>query len=234
VWWRTWWSRVRVGAEHGSIASNRERFRDFDFGGYIWDYDFVVFDAEFTGLRPRVDEIVSLAAVRVQSKRVIIDESFHSYLRTDKTSFGEGTLVHKITPELVQIAPEPNDVLPRFVDFCGGSVLVGHFPSLDFSFLDRACRKCLGGIIMNPCLDCMELARTHLRHQKRQGDPKRPRVTSLNLSELSAAFTLPQFPTHDAFGDALQTACLFIYLVDGLLKYGLHTLKDFSKTGHQR
>lgn len=234
MWWRTWWNKIRVGTEHRSIATNRKYFREFHFGNHIWDYDFVVFDAEFTGLNPRIDEIVALAAVRVRGKMVMVDESFHSYLRTKKTSFGEGTLVHRITPELVQTAPEPKEVLPRFVDFCGESVLVGHFPSLDFSFLDRACRKTMGGIIMNPCLDSMELARTYLRNQKRHGDPTRPRVTSLNLSELSEACNVPQFQTHDALGDALQTACLFIYLVDRLVKDGLHTLKDFTKAGYVR
>ncbi len=234
MWWRIWWNSLRLGTEHRSILSNRNRFREFDFESHIWDYDFVAFDAEFTGLSPRVDEIVSLAAIRVRERMVMVDESFHSYLRTKRTSFGEGTLVHRITPQLVQLAPEPKEILPRFVDFCNGSVLVGHLPALDFSFLDRACRQHMGGIITNPCLDSMELARTYLRTQKRNGDPTRPRVTSLNLSELSSAYNIPQFQTHDALGDALQTACLFIYLVDRLEKSGLRTLKDFCRAGYTR
>ncbi|MEW6349953.1 MAG: 3'-5' exonuclease [Thermodesulfobacteriota bacterium] len=233
MWWRRWWSRLNARrGEHPVLLANRNYFDGFDYGSHVWDYDFVVFDTELTGLNPRLDEIVSIGAVRVRDRHVMIEESFHSLLRTKRTSFGEGTLVHRIAPQDIRRAPQPEKILPKFVDFCGKSVLIGHLPILDLSFLDKACRRSMGGIIMNPCLDSMELARTLLKDQKSSRDSARRPVTSLNLTELAQAYRIPRFVTHDALGDALQTACLFIFLVERLSRCGLRTLKDFRKAGY--
>ena len=86
----------------------------------------------------------------------------------------------------------------------------------------------------NPCLDSMELARAHRKLQKKKRVEFLPRIRSFNLTELSQAYRLPLFARHDALGDALQTACLFLYLVEGLRRFGLTTFKDFYRVGRSR
>ncbi len=85
-----------------------------------------------------------------------------------------------------------------------------------------------------PCLDSMELAQAHRRLHKKQKREALPGIRSLNLAELSAAYGLPLFTRHDALGDAHQTACLFLYLVEHLKDCGLKKFKDFYRIGRVR
>jgi DNA polymerase III subunit epsilon len=232
-WQRLWpWGSSRK--KHPSILLNEERLRVFDGSQDMRSYEFVVFDTELTGLDRRHDEIVSMAAIRIRDMRIALDESFHSLVRTKKRDFGEGTFVHRITPQQLRLAPPPDQVLPAFIEFCGDSVMVGHLPELDFAFFHKISRQILGGIPHNPCLDSMELARAYwkLGHKKRIANL--PKINSFNLTELSVACRLPLFPAHDALGDALQTACLFLYLVGCLRGLGVTTFRDLYRLGGMR
>jgi len=234
VSWRDLLNWPESVAKHQSIRLNEQLFHAFDTNRNIASYEFVVFDTELTGLNRQKDEIVSIAAVRIRNTRILLADSFHSYVRTRKKLLGEGTFIHRITPQQILLAPGPEEVLPEFVKFCHSSVLVGHLPALDFSFLNKALKRNTGGLIRNPCLDSMELARHWHRLQKKNAAESVPKIRSFNLNELAVAYRVPLFPSHDALGDALQTACLFLFLMEKLRKCGLSTLKDFQKVGRLR
>ncbi len=125
-------------------------------------------------------------------------------------------------------------MIPAFADFCGGAVLIGHFLSLDIPFLDKACVKHIGGIIQNPLLDTMKLAEYVRKHdwkilQKRYNKP-----ASLNLAELSGTYRLPQFRQHDALSDAIQTAYLFLFLIQNLRSSGIESFDKLYAIGRYR
>jgi DNA polymerase III subunit epsilon len=229
--WRPWGSSRN---RHPSLLINEELLRDFDRTRDISSYEFAVFDTELTGLDTRRDEIVSIAAIRIKDMRISLDDSFHSLVRTRKRTVGEGTFIHRITPEQLRVAPTAEEVLPAFIDFCRDSVMVGHLPELDFSFFHKASRKALGGVLSNPCLDSMELARSYWKLGQKRHVEALPKIRSFNLTELAVACRLPLFTSHDALGDALQTACLFLYLVECLKNLGLTTFKDFYRLGRIR
>jgi DNA polymerase III subunit epsilon len=232
-WWQQLtWRSSRI--KHPGILLNEEFFRAFDASSPIESYEFVVFDTELTGLDHRRDEIVSIAAIRIKGMCITLDDSFRCLVRTKKRLFGEGTFVHRITPEQIRRAPAPEEVLPEFFDFCRDSVLVGHLPELDFSFLNRVSQKIMGGVLQNPCLDTMALARTLWELRQKKPREALPKIESFNLIELSVACRLPVFTSHDALGDALETACLFLYLVQGFKKLGFSTFRDFYKVGRIR
>jgi DNA polymerase III subunit epsilon len=220
--------------KHPIIRKNEQLFREIDAGLNVESHEFTVFDTELTGLNTRSDEIVSIAAVRIRDLRVVFEDSFFSLVQTRKKYVGEGTFVHRITPELIRAAPALDEILPQFIDFCGPSTLVGHCPELDLAFLDKASKKMLGGVLRNPCIDAMEMARVHLRLEKKKHGENLPKVRSLNLHEISRAYGLPLFAQHDAIGDALQTACLFLFLVKGLAGHGITSFKDICRVGRVR
>lgn len=217
--------------KHPSILKNEGLCGVFDDVRDIDCYEFVVFDTELTGLDRRRDEIVSIAAIRIKDMRLCLDESFYSLVQTKKKDFGEGTFVHRITPQQLLHAPPLEEVLPAFIEFCGDAALVGHLPELDFSFLDKACRLHLGGIVRNPCLDSMEVARVYWKLGMKQKFKDLPKIGSFNLTELSRACRLPLFASHDALGDALQTGCLFLYLIRCLQRLGVKTFREFHRIG---
>lgn len=221
-------------SKHPSALLNESLFLKFDSGQPIESYDYVVFDTELTGLNTHRDEIVSIAAVRIVGMRIALDDTFHSLLRTRKRFMGEGTFVHKITPQEIMNAPSPEDVIPSFFDYCGSSVMIGHLPELDFSFLDRASQKIVGGRLNNPCLDSMALARYLWKPRQKKRIPDLPKIRSFNLVELSTMCEIPLFPSHAALADSLQTACLFLFLADRFKKLGWTTLHQFFRVGRIR
>ena len=121
------------------------------------------------------------------------------------------------------------EVLPRFIDFCGGAFLVGHHVSLDLGFVNRACQNYLGGVIKSSSLDTMRLAMAYktslngpyLDHHEKQD--------SYRLASLSDEFHLPKFAEHNALQDALQTAYLFIYLIRKMRNGDTGTVNDYMK-----
>jgi len=213
------------------LKENQESFEHFDSSLPIESYDFVCFDTELTGLNPRRDEIVSIGAVRIRNMRIQLGENFFSYVLPARDLPKDSTLVHRITPEQIKDSPDLQTVLPDFVKFCGGSLLLGHYVELDMAFVNRALRKQLGGAMHNPCVDSMTLAQVY-HETTRKNRPGRVKYSlSYNLGNLTREYGLPRLEQHDAMEDALQTAYLFIFLVRRLREAGYITLKDFFLAG---
>jgi DNA polymerase III subunit epsilon len=224
--WRWLWQE-----QHPVIRKNRQAFAGFDRDRPIESYEYVSMDTELTGLNPRIDEIVSIGAFRIRDMRIVVGENFFSYVRPTGPLPKGSTLIHRITPEQIKTAPDLATVLPQFVEFCGTSLLVGHFISLDLAFLNRASRKLLGGTIKNPFVDSMRLARAY---NEQMGQPYYDGYNPgapYNLTRLSQKFKLPLFAKHDALEDALQTAYLFLFLVKRLQMMGCKTLYDLLISG---
>jgi DNA polymerase-3 subunit epsilon len=217
--------------EHPAFKLNEGWFASVDQGRPLESYNFVVFDTELTGLSRR-DEIVSIGAVHVRDLKILAGETFHCFVRPQTiTQATDSTLVHRITPQQLEHAPPLQEVLPQFVEFCGPSLLVGHYVNLDMGYINQATKKFFGATLKNPCLDTMRLAQIYTEScWKRYQDQPNPQV-SFNLADLSRDYGLPSFPQHDALQDSLQTAYLFIFLVKKFMAQGVVTLKDLYNAG---
>ncbi|MBI5556805.1 MAG: 3'-5' exonuclease [Deltaproteobacteria bacterium] len=216
---------------HPAFALNHGWFKDIDQNQPLEHYNFVVFDTELTGLS-RKDEIVSIGAVHVRDLRIVAGETFHSFVRPHKiTKATESTFLHRITPEQLALAPSLKEILPKFLEFCGPSLLVGHYVSLDVGFINQAAKKIFGSTISNPCLDTMRMAQIYTETCWEKHLEQFNLQISFNLADLSTDYGLPAFSQHDALQDSLQTAYLFIYLAKKLKDHGLITLKDLFDAG---
>lgn len=197
----------------------------------IETYDFVSMDTELTGLNPRIDEIVSIGAVRIKNLRIVVGDNFFSYVRPSGGLPKDSTLVHRITPEQIKTAPALQEVLPAFIEFLGPSLVVGHFIPLDLDFLNRASRKLLGGKIKTRWLDTIKLTRGYEQTQRQEFYDGVNPGAQYALTHLAEKYHLPLFAKHDALEDALQTAYLFLFLVRRLRAAGSMTLDDFLLAG---
>ncbi len=222
----------RSWTTHPVFTKNNSYFKNLDQDQPLSSYEFVVFDTELTGMNQRRDEIVSIGAVRIKNLQIIAGENFHTFVRPrTMTAATEGTFIHRITPEQLAKAPELRDILPEFINFCGASLLIGHYVSMDVSFINRATRKIFGAKIKTPCLDTMRLAQVYTESCWEQYHDRFNLRVSYNLADLSRAYNLPIFSGHDAMLDALQTAYLFLFLAKKLNQRGLVTLRDLFKAG---
>jgi len=62
-------------------------------------------------------------------------------------------------------APMPEDVLPKFLEFIGNSVLVGHNINFDINFLYSACMRVLGLPLTNDFIDTMRMSRRLFKNE---------------------------------------------------------------------
>ncbi|MGL1931705.1 MAG: 3'-5' exonuclease [Desulfotalea sp.] len=213
------------------ILDNRKIFDDFDQSKALAEYDFVVVDTELTGLDRKADEIISIGAVRIRDLQIDLSSVYHRYVKPLNLDPTEATLVHRITPEQLRNAPTIDEVLPEFIEFVGSSLLVGHYVGLDMSFLNKDCRKFLGGTLCNPGIDTMRMAQGYKRMLLGHYHDMDGTSNSYRLEDLGKEFNLPHFEPHDALEDAMQTAYLFLFLIKKLKKGGLEKLKDLYQAG---
>ena len=214
-----------------ALDENNRLCRQLDQTRPLEDYVYTVLDTELTGLSARKEEIVSIGAVRVRGLAILPGESFSALVRPSIPLPKTSTLIHRITPEAISEAPPLADVLPGLIEFCKGTLIVGHHVGLDMSFLNRACKKNHGRPLANPCLDTMRMAM--LWREKRT--PSHYEQYNLNISyvltDLAREFDLPRFTAHEALGDALQTAYLFIYLAKKIAGNRPLTLRELFRAG---
>ncbi|XOF32596.1 MAG: PolC-type DNA polymerase III [Candidatus Electrothrix sp. YB6] len=219
---------------HPALRKNRELFSGFDQGRPLNSYTFVVFDTELTGLNRRKDEIISIGAVRLVNLQIELDQTFHRHIRPADIQPNKATLVHRITPEQLKQAAPAEEVLPQFIEFCSDSLLVGHFVGLDMHFLNKTACRVFSGILSNPSIDTMRLARRYQDSGITDHYGHHDQASSYTLDALSQEFGLPVFKPHDALEDALQTAYLFLYLLKKFRYGGINTLRDLYRAGRIR
>jgi DNA polymerase-3 subunit epsilon len=216
------------------IISNNRTFARFDYQKNLGDYSYVVFDTELTGLNPKKDEIIAIGAVRIRNLQIDLAETFHYYIKPQNLDHTRATLIHQITPQQLEEAPPLETVLPMFLKFIEEDLLVGHYVTIDETFLHRATRQLYNGTVANPSLDTMKMAQIYKRtvlgdyHGSQQIADGR-----YNLQKLSGEFNLPYFEAHDALEDALQTAYLFIFLVKKLRTVGIQTIREMFAAGKE-
>ena len=214
-----------------TLDENNRLCRELDQNRLLSDYAYTVLDTELTGLSARKEEIVSIGAVRIRGLTIVPGESYSALVRPSIPLPKTSTLIHRITPEAIAEAPPLADVLPGLIEFCKGTLIGGHHVGLDMSFLNRACRTHHGQPLANPCLDTMRMAM--LWREKRT--PSHYEQFNLNISyvltDLAEEFDLPRFTAHEALGDALQTAYLFIYLAKKIARNNPLTLRELFRAG---
>ena len=99
------------------------------------DDTYVVFDVETTGLSVVSDTIIELAGVKIKNGEVI--DTFESFANPHRKLSAFTSELTGITDEMLIGAPEIEEVLMRFREFIGDSVLVAHNASFDMGFLQR-------------------------------------------------------------------------------------------------
>lgn len=221
----------REKPRHPLLARSREHFKNFNQDLPLEEYEFVVLDTELTGLNEKKDEIVSIGAVKIQGLRIDLEDNFYTSICPSQEVPKFSTLIHRISPGQARKSPPIAEILPDLLDYLGSSLIVGHHIGLDMAFINRDLRKHLGGILFNPCLDTMRLARIYKEEQWINYYERYNLGVSYNLKDLSLEYGLPVFPEHNALNDAIQAAYLFLFLVHKLKQGNIRTLKDLYMAG---
>lgn len=188
-----------------------------DLGTRLRDATFVVVDLETTGGAPAQAGITEFGAVKVRSGQVIGE--FATLVNPEIPIPSFIAALTGITNSLVAQAPRLGAVLPTFLEFARGSVLVAHNAPYDIGFLKGACAKLEQEWPGNHVIDTARLARLTLQ---------RDEVANCKLATLAAYFRTDIAPTHRAFDDARATADVLHRLLERVGDFGVETLEDLA------
>ncbi len=173
------------------------------------DFDsFVAFDLETTGFSD-IDSIIEIGAIRVVGGVVQETAEFTFqelvFPMDHKRVKPEITALTGITDAEVRKARPINEVLPDFMRFVGGDILLGfNCMSFDSRFMTRAGRY-TNIIITNPYFDVMHYASAFK-------DKLGLSSKKVSLGELSQMLDIENPRAHRALADAVTTARVFLKL----------------------
>lgn len=183
---------------------------------------FTAFDTETTGLDPAGgDEIIAIGGIRVVNGRILSQEIFESFVATRRPIASSAQQVHGITAAMLEQAPSPGQILPRFADFCEDTVLLAHNGAFDMSFLSRQ-GGALGLDFSQPVLDTLLLSA--VLYPERDGHQLEAIAERLGVSVIGR---------HTALGDAIVTAEIFVRLIPLLEARGIETLGDALRASQE-
>lgn len=97
---------------------------------------YVCVDLETTGLNPKYEKIIEIGAVKVVEGQVV--DTFSTFVNPGRKLEERITELTGITQQHVEDAPDIEQVLPGFLEFCGDFALLGHRILFDYSFLKKA------------------------------------------------------------------------------------------------
>jgi DNA polymerase III subunit epsilon len=185
------------------------------------DTTFVVVDLETTGGRATAgdgtaaDAITEIGAVKVRGG-VVLGE-FATLVDPQRSIPPQIVRLTGITTAMVCDAPTIGGVLPMFLEFARGSVLVAHNAGFDVGFLRAAADQCGIGWPRPPVLCTVRLARRVLSREE---------APSVRLAALARLFAVASEPTHRALDDARATVEVLHALIERVGNQGVHTFAD--------
>lgn len=188
-----------------------------DLGTPLSQVTFVVLDVETTGGSPASASLTEVAAARYRGGEMIA--TYQTFVRPDERIPPYITALTGISDAMVADAPRIGEMLPSFLEFLGGGVIVGHNVRFDLSFLNHALESTGRGRLANSTVDTLALARRLVRDM----------VPNCKLGTLAATLQLPHQPSHRALTDVLATGDLLHALLERAGTYGIVGLEELLK-----
>ena len=185
-----------------------------DSRGQSLNSTFVVFDIETTGFSAVNDRIIEIGAVKVENG--MITEKFSEFVNPERPIPFEIEKLTSINDRMVEDAPNISVILPKFMDFCGGSVLVAHNADFDTGFIRHNC-EVLGLPYDYTYVDTLGIARSFLEGLK-----------NYKLDTVVEAMGCTLANHHRAVDDAGATADVFVRFLERFKKKNIRDLDELN------
>ena len=119
--------------------------------------DYCIIDIETTGLSPEWNEIIEISSLKCINGKCV--DSFSELVKplNELDDFIES--LTGITNEMVENADPIQNVLPRFLDFIGDTILIAHNANFDINFLYDNYEFHLNRPLSNDFVDTMRIFR---------------------------------------------------------------------------
>ncbi len=179
--------------------------------------DFVVFDIETTGFSPVNNRIIEIGAVKVSGGEIV--DRYSTFVNPDVPIPFEIEKLTSIRDDMVMDSPMIDVILPQFLEFCEGCVMVAHNASFDMSFIMENCRR-LGYPTDFTYVDTVGISRVLLPHQAKH-----------TLDAVAKTLGISLENHHRAVDDAEATAHIFVKFVKTFDEEQITTLTQVNALG---
>jgi DNA polymerase-3 subunit epsilon len=197
----------------GSAVAHQGTFDEL--GIPLSDVTFVVVDLETTGGSPATSAITEIGAVKVRGGEQLGE--FQTLVNPQTTVPPFIAVLTGITDAMVATAPALPAVLPSFLEWARGCVLVAHNAPFDVGFLRAGC----AGLDLEwPGFESIDTARLARRVLTRDEAP------NCKLATLSRLFRTTITPCHRALADAQATVDVLHGLLERLGNLGVRTFEE--------
>lgn len=176
---------------------------------------YVVFDIETTGFSSENDRIIEIGAVKIEDGK--ITDRFSTFVNPQIPIPFRIEKLTSINDSMVMQAPVIEEVLPRFLEFCEGCVMVAHNAEFDTGFIrNKAAKQNLE--FDSTIVDTLAIARFLL-----------PNLHNFKLDTLTKHFNVNLNNHHRAVDDAEATAGIFLAMCQMLSQRDINTLDELNE-----
>lgn len=189
------------------IALNDRKYAfmfDKDTSGEV-----VSIDCETTGLNPKKDDIVSIAAVKIRGHQILTSEAYRVAVNPEALMGGDSIRIHQIRKKDVEEERPIRKVLPDLLNFIGNRPIVGYWTSFDVSMINKDVFMMLNICLQNPVIDVCDMY-----YDRKYGNAPPGTKLDLRFAAILEDLKLPPLQAHDAFNDAVSTAQMYVILKD--------------------
>ncbi|HIP59762.1 MAG TPA: 3'-5' exonuclease [Campylobacterales bacterium] len=181
-----------------------ERYR------YLFDKsesdEYICFDVETTGLDTKVDDIISIGAVKIKDNKILTSQKFERFVKPKSVMNEESIKIHRIRCCDLEEASEIDEVIEDFLAFIGNRKLVGYYLEFDVAMINRVLKPRIGITLPNEQIEVSALYYDFKIGAIPQGN------VDLRFDTIMKELKLPFMGKHDALNDAIMTAMIFIKL----------------------
>ena len=149
--------RTRVQATSDlQVAKNNRAYVSSTASDNRTAHDLVFLDIETTGLRPDIDQIIEIGAIKISDDK---ETEFHRLIRSDIHIPDEVCKLTGITDDMLRNGTELETSIRDLEAFIQDTVLVGYNISFDIRFLNKALEKYCLEPIHNKTMELMREAK---------------------------------------------------------------------------
>ena len=178
---------------------------------------YVVFDLETTGFSTVANKIIEIGAVKVVNCK--ITDKFSAFVNPEVPIPYRIEELTSINDNMVLDAPTIEEILPKFLEFSEGCVMVAHNASFDMGFIEANCKR--QGIEKEfTVVDTVALARVLM-----------PQLNRFKLDTVAKALKVSLENHHRAVDDAGCTAEIFVKFIEMLQQRDITTLDGVNELG---
>ncbi len=178
---------------------------EYLFDKYEGD-ELVCFDCETTGLNPKIDDIISIGAVKIKGNNIDLQNKFERFVKPKNAAMvSDAIKIHQIREVDLINAEDIDNVIEEFLDFVGNRPLVGYYLSFDIAMVNKYIKPKIGIKLPNQANEVSSIYYDKVSKYHNID-------IDLKFKTIMDNLNVPFMKAHDATNDAVMTALIYIKL----------------------